>query len=165
MDKIERVAYIISSRVTLVCAIISVGWVCVFTAYIISRYFDAGWLFVEEFTGYWLVLVAYMPLAYALLTDTHIRIVIVTRRLPEKARGILEVCTDVIGLVFASYLLGRSVEWLFHGVIYGTRASASSFIILWPIYLIIPVGLTLFVFAFMVKIARGVIELKRANSA
>ena len=165
MDKIEKVAHIISSRVTLVCAVISVGWVCVFAAYIISRFFEAGWLLVEEFTGYWLVLIAYMPLAYALLTDTHIRIEIVTSRLPEKVRGILEVCTDVIGLVFASYLLGRSVEWLVHGIEYGTVASASSYIILWPIYLVIPVGLALFVLVFMVKIARSVMELRRAIRA
>lgn len=165
MDKIEKVAHIISSRVTLVCAVISVGWVCVFTAYIISRFFEAGWLLVEEFTGYWLVLIAYMPLAYALLTDTHIRIELVTSRLPERVRSILEVCTDVIGLVFASYLLGRSVEWLVHGIEYGTRASASSYIILWPIYLVIPVGLALFVLVFMVKIARSVMELRRAIRA
>ena len=162
MDKIEKVAHIISSRVALVCAVISIGWVCAFTAYIISRFFEAGWLIIEEFTGYWLVLIAYMPLAYALLTDTHIRIEIVTSRLPEKQRRILEVCTDVIGLIFASYLLGRSVEWLVHGIEYGTRASASSNIILWPIYLFIPAGLALFVLAFMVKISRSVMELGQA---
>jgi len=165
MNRIEKILHTICSRAALVCAVISIAWVFVFAAYIASRLFNLGWLFVEEFTGYWLVLLAYIPLAYALMTDTHIKIELVTSRLPEKARGILQACTDVIALVFASYLLGRSIEWLIHGIEYGTRASTASNILVWPIYLLIPIGLTLFTLMFMVKIGRSVLEWKRVRRA
>jgi len=158
MDKIEKVLQTISSRLVFVCAVISVGWVFVFTAYIISRFFNLGWIFVEEFTGYWLVLIAYIPLAYALMTDAHIKVEIVTNRLTQKIRSISQVCTDVIALIFVFYLLGRSIEWLIHGIEYGSRSSTALNIPLWPIYLFIPVGLALFGAMFIVKITHSMME-------
>ena len=165
MNKIEKILNTICSRAVLVCAVITIAWVFVIVAYIVSRLFNLGWMFVEEFTGYWLVLVAYIPLAYALMTDTHIKIEIITGQLPDKPRSILLVCTDVIALVLSSYLLGRSIEWLIHGIEYGTRSSAALNIVLWPIYLLIPIGLTLFTLVFMVKIRRSVIQWKRVRRA
>lgn len=159
ITKIERTVYTICSRAAAVCAVMLTAWAFLITAYIISRVFKLGWIFVEECTGYWLVLIAYIPLAYTLMTKTHIRIEVVFDRLPEKARSILLPCSDVIALVIASYLLGRSIEWVIYGIQYGTRSSAALNIILWPIYLLIPIGLTLFVFVFMVKIGRSVMEL------
>jgi len=163
MNKLEKILQIISSRAVLACVLITLAWVFVFAAYIISRFFNLGWLFVEEFTGYWLVLIAYVPLAYALMTDAHIRVEIVSSRLPEKARSILEVCTDTLALIIVAYLLGRSIEWLLHGIEYGTRASTASNIPLWPIYLLIPIGLTLFSLMLVVRISRSVTGLMRAK--
>lgn len=163
MNKFEKILRITSSRVVLACAVITLAWVFVFTAYIMSRFLNLGWMFVEEFTGYWMVLIAYMPLAYALMTDTHIRIEVMSSRLPKKARSILEVCTDTIALILVAYLLGRSIEWLLQGIEYETRSSTASNIPLWPIYLLIPIGLTLFGLMLAVKISHGVTRLMRTG--
>jgi len=163
MNKIEKILQSISARAVLVCAVISLAWVFVFATYIISRLFRLGWTFVEELTGYWLVLVAYVPLAYALTTETHIRVDFIISRLPEKMRRVWLVCTDIFGLILVAYLLGRAIEWVIHGIQYGTRSSASLNILLWPIYSLAPLGLTLFTLMFMLKISRDVLELIRAK--
>ncbi len=163
MNKVEKILNTICSRAALACAVISVAWVFVITAYIITRFFGLSWRFVEEFTGYWLVLIAYVPLAYALMTNTHIKIEIVTSQLSKKIRNILQVCTDLVALALTLYLVGRSVEWVIHGIEYETRASTASNMPLWPIYLIIPIGLTLFALVFTTKIGRGVMDLRSAR--
>ena len=158
MDKVEKLLQRIASVSVHICASITVVWVFVFTAYIISRYFNLGWVFVEEFTGYWLVLIAYIPLAYAFMTGAHIRIGILTNRLPQKIRMIFQLCTDWLALLFVLYLMGRSIEWLIHGIQYHSRSSAALNITLWPIYLIIPLGLALFSAMLMVKTTKGTLD-------
>ncbi len=163
MAKFEKIVRIICSYPVIPCAFLMVGWVFIFAAYIIGRLFGLRWMFVEEFTGYWLVFLAYIPLSYALMTETHIKIEMVSSRLPEVARSILQVCTDGIALVLTSYLVGRSIEWLIHGIEYGTRSGTIMNVLRWPIYLFIPIGLALFALMLIVKIGHSVMEWKQAR--
>ncbi|GAJ04324.1 unnamed protein product, partial [marine sediment metagenome] len=151
--------HIVSSCSKIPSAILLVLWVLVFTVYVIGRLFGLAWGFVEEFTGYWLVFITYVPLAYALMNNAHIKTDIITNRLPKKARNILEVCTGYISLVIVCYFLARSIEWLINGMKYDLYSPSRLHILLWPIYSFIPIGLALFALALIIKIIPATIEL------
>ena len=165
MNKIEKIIRTICSYSIVPCAVALVSWVFVFAAYIISRLFGLGWLFVEEYTTYWLVFIAYIPLAYALMTEAHTRTDIVTSRLREKLRNILQLFTNFSGLVIVSYLLWRSIGWVLHGLKYDVHSGTDLNTVLWPIFTLISIGLALFTLMFMVKLGHSVTELMRARRA
>jgi len=163
MDKIKKIRDVISSISSAPGAVLLVAWVFVFAAYIVFRFFGVVWIFVEEFTGYWLVFIAYMPLAYALFTKAHVRTDIVTSRLSTKVRGVLQVCTEWIGLVIVAFLLMRSIEWLIQSIETNLRSATSLNIALWPICLFIPVGFTMFGLSLLINIVFDVRALFQAN--
>ena len=167
MTRIEKAVHTICSYAIIPCAAALLILVFVFVIYIVGRLFNLPWLFVEEYTGYWLVFVAYIPLAYGLTTEVHIRMDIVVKRLPEKARSILQVCTEAMALFIACYLMGRSIEWVIHGVTYDLHSQTTFYTLLWPTYLPVSIGFALLALALMVKLARRVMdlmELMRAKS-
>lgn len=163
MNKIEKIRDFINSISSAPGAVLLVAWVFVFAAYIVFRLFGIVWIFVEEYTGYWLVFIAYMPLAYALFTKAHVRTDIVTSRLSTKVRGILQVCTEWIGLVIVAFLLMRSIEWLIQSIETNLRSATSLNTALWPICLFITIGLTLFGFSLLINIVFDTRSLLRAN--
>jgi len=145
------------------CAVALLAWVFVFSLYIIGRFFGVVWLFVEEYTGYWMVFITYMALAFTLIAGSHISVDIVTRRLTDKTRSILQVCTDSMGVVLVCYLLGRSIEWVIYGIRYDLYSLSSLRTPLWLTFLPVPIGLTLFALALATKLGKNVIELMRAR--
>ena len=163
MDKIEKLVGNIFKGTAFVCMVTLVAWVFIIVIYIIGRIFGIGWMFVEEYVGYWLVFMAYIPLAYTLMMETHIKVELVTRRLPWKIRCVLQLCTDGIGLLIVCYLVWRSVDWLINGLKSDMHSATSLHTLLWPTFLLVPVGLTLFALAFTITLRRSVIELMRTE--
>ena len=151
LDKILRNTM---SWIVTVCAMSLVAWVFVITAYVISRLFGQGWLFVEEFTGYGLIWLAFLPLAYGLLTETHIKISIITNRIPARARSITQLINDVLALIIVAWLLYRSIDWVIRGVTQNIHSESRFFIIMWPIYLGISIGLALLTLALALKLGK-----------
>jgi len=163
MNKIKKIRDVISSISSAPGAVLLVAWVFVFAAYIIFRLFGVVWIFVEEFTGYWLVFIAFMPLSYALFTKVHVRTDIITNRLSSRVRAILQVCTECLGLVIVSFLLMRSIEWLIQSIETNLRSDTSLNIVLWPICLFIPVGFTMFGLSLLINIVFDARALFQAN--
>ena len=154
-----KIVHGISSWAVGVCAVALVVWVLLFAFYIVSRNFGLNLEFVEEVTGFWLVFIVYLTLAYALTTGVHVKLRFVDRYVAEKAAGIIKVFTDVIGLIIICYLLWRSIDWVIRGVEFQLHSETALHIILWPTFLPIPIGLTLFALALMVNIGKGVTAL------
>lgn len=68
-----------------------------FTAHVVGRYvFNAPILGTPEVGGYLLGIVTFLGLAYTLRSGAHIRIDVVTTRLPQRAKQVLEVITSFI---------------------------------------------------------------------
>ncbi|GAI83778.1 unnamed protein product, partial [marine sediment metagenome] len=58
--KIEKLMYIVSTVTVTPCVIILIVWVFLITVYVVGRkFFNFQWIFVEEFTGYMMVFIAY----------------------------------------------------------------------------------------------------------
>jgi TRAP-type C4-dicarboxylate transport system permease small subunit len=136
----DKVSHVIAYGLISIPAVILVAWILVFIAYITFRYFGMPWVFVEEFTAYFMVLGASFAFAYTLKSGRHIKVDVLIRLLPRLVRNILEVFTLLLGLVVATYLTEKSFEWFLSGVKRGTQSMFPSDIIMWPVYLIVPVG-------------------------
>lgn len=111
--------------------------------YVILRKLGIGVYFVEEYSGYSLVFMAYIGLAYTFRTGGHIRVDIVFGRLKPMVRAILEIAAIVAGLIIL-YML--SLETLGNALFSLKANFRSSFLTespLWPFQLFIPMGLTI----------------------
>jgi len=146
------------------CVVALVVWVFVFVVYVIGRhFFGMVWLFVEEYTGYWVVFLGYFSLAYALKSGAHIKSDIVTSRLPKRVTSILEIITGLLAIPLVGYLTWRSIGWLAYGVEHEAHAVSSLHTLLWPVYLFVPIGLALFALVLLLKLVRTVIALVRGE--
>ena len=70
------------------------------TSNVLLRYgLDKPLLFADEYSGYLLVLIAFMGFAYTARQGAHVSVDIVTRRLSKRPREILDMITTVILIV------------------------------------------------------------------
>lgn len=151
----EKFVRITTLWIATACGMFLVVWALVITAYVISRFFGQGWVFIEEFTGYGLVWIAFLPLAHALITGKHITVEVVIRRLPDKVRNKIQIVTDGIGLVIVCWLLYRGIDWVIRGVEQNIHSESRYFILMWPIYLGVPIGLSLLALALAVNFGKS----------
>ena len=167
VDRIFNKVTDIASRALLApCVVLLVAWVFLIGSYVFGRaIFNVNWLFVEEFTEYWLIMLAFFCLAYTLRTGGHITIDIVTRLLSKRVRSILVVITGLLALGFACYLLQAGVGWFWEAWVGGKRSWYPSSVLLWPYYLFVPVGLAVFSLALLHELYRSVVRSVRGEKA
>jgi len=123
-------------------AVVLVAWVLVVSVFIIGRaVFNVNWMFIEEFTVYWLIFIVFFGLAYTLRTGWHVKVDVLVRLLPRRTREILAIVTNFMALIIIIYLTWRTAQWFQSGLEYEIHSSFPSNILLWPVYLVIPVGL------------------------
>lgn len=168
LQKIDKILEMIINKASGVavvpCVVALVVWAFVFVAYVFLRQvFGVVWVFVEEFTGYWVVFLCYFSLAYALKSGAHIKSDIVTRRLPKRVNSILELVTGFLAMPLVGYLMWRSIGWFTYGLEHTARAVSSLHTLLWPIYLFVTIGLGIFALVLLLKFVRNVITLARGK--
>jgi TRAP-type C4-dicarboxylate transport system permease small subunit len=69
------------------------------------RVFNAPFLFVEEVSGYVVLAIVFLGLAYTLRTGGHIRVDVVQDRLRGRARTALHVASLLIALVWSGFVV------------------------------------------------------------
>jgi TRAP-type C4-dicarboxylate transport system permease small subunit len=81
---------------------------------VFSRYlFNKPILGVDEISGYLNVLIGFLALAYTLYHDRHVRVDIVTKRLPPKFRNVLEIVTTALTLLLiAAFIRTSWYTWM-----------------------------------------------------
>jgi TRAP-type C4-dicarboxylate transport system permease small subunit len=138
---IDKVMSIISFVLTGFSAVVLLACVLAITIFIIARAaLDVSWMFIEEFTAYTMVLVSFFPLSYAFRTDGHIKVDVLIRMMPEKMKRTVEFITTLLSLIIIIYLTHKGILWFWEGVVDNVHSQYPSYIPLWPIYLIVPVG-------------------------
>tara|TARA_B100001971_G_C18015178_1_gene444409 strand:- start:47 stop:604 length:558 start_codon:yes stop_codon:yes gene_type:complete len=153
---LDRVTGAISGALAGTAAVVLVGWVIVFVVYITARaIFNVGWMFVEEYTQYFMVLVIFFALLYTLRSDGHMKVTIITRLLPERIRDTLEVVTDLLSLIIVVYMTHKATLWFWHGLADSVHAPFRSNTLLWPIYLLPPIGLTALSLGLLLELLRS----------
>jgi len=144
MDKffkiLQKISDGISNWLTNISMISVIIWPIIVFVYVILRSFNICWLFVEEFTKYWLVLIVFFSLTYTLKTKSHISVDIVVKYLPQKVRKILEIVTMILSFLVVLYSLDSSINFLKSAIKYKIYSCFPSHVVLWPIYSVVPIG-------------------------
>lgn len=99
-------------------------------------------LFVDEVVSFLEALVIFGGLAYTFRTGGHVRVDLVTSRLPGPVRARLRVAGLVLGLVFLGVVMWTTTQSALTAYRYG-RVSAVMLYPLWAPMLLIPLGLAL----------------------
>ena len=165
VDKIfDNVTSIISIGLISPAAVALVAWSVVMAVLIIARaLFDMHVPFLEEFTAYLVVLVGFLALPYTLRTGGHIKVDVVTGLLPKRVRDILGVVTTLLSLVIVAYLAHKGVLWFWYAVESKVHSEFASHILMWPVYLLVPIGLTALGLALLLELYRSVISLGKGK--
>jgi len=139
---LNKISKAVSMTLVSIAAFTLVSWVFVIVIFVTARaLFNVQWMFVEEYTGYCMVLLTTFSFAYALRTGAHIKVSAVTNTIPEKIQKPLRIIADLIGIIVALYLTWRGYQWFIHGLTGGERSWFPSRTLLWPVYLLVPIGL------------------------
>jgi TRAP-type C4-dicarboxylate transport system permease small subunit len=96
------------------CSGIVIGCLTVLVAYsAISRYaFNRAVFFVEELAGLLLVVSAFLAFAYVFTQGGHIKLTLITSRLPPRVRGLLEIVVSVVAFGYLIILTKLSYDFV-----------------------------------------------------
>jgi len=142
---LESVLSSIYSVILKIDIVLMIVWPIVIFVYVVLRYIGVVWLFVEEYTLYWLVIISFTTFAYALRVGKHVQVDIFIKKFPEKIRKLLEIIADFIMIFITIYFLHRSWRWFLYGFKLKLVSTYMSCTMLWPFYLIVVIGLGLLV--------------------
>jgi TRAP-type C4-dicarboxylate transport system permease small subunit len=123
---------------------------------VLMRYFlDRPQLFVDEVASFLQVLLIFGGAAYTFRVGGHVRVDLLTARLPHAARAWLRLGTLVLGLVFLAVVIWVTTQSAITAYRYG-RVSAVMLYPLWLPMAFIPVGLALMALAMLAALVRQV---------
>jgi len=131
---------------------------------VLMRYFfDQPQLFVDELASFLEVLVIFGGLAQTFRVGGHVRVDLLTSRLPPRARAWLRLVTLVIGLTFLAIVIWTTAQSALTAYRYG-RVSAVMLYPLWLPMVLIPLGLALMAATMLVTLRRQVRVLGRRDA-
>jgi TRAP-type C4-dicarboxylate transport system permease small subunit len=140
---------LVTSADTVCVSIAAASVVCIgllVTANTILRYlFDRPWWFVEEYSGYSIVLITFFGLGYAVRKRVHITIDVVVDRLSPRYRTKLAVVTTTASLAVSIIMVKYALSLAMGSLQHETRASTVMLTPLWIPQLFVVVGLLVFV--------------------
>jgi TRAP-type C4-dicarboxylate transport system permease small subunit len=117
--------------------------VALITYDVLLRYFlNQPQLFVDELASFLQILVIFGGLAYTFRTGGHVRVDLVTARLPARARAWLRAAGLIMSLAFLGVVMWTTTQSALTAYRYG-RVSTVMLYPLWAPMLLIPLGLAL----------------------
>src|SRR5712691_5012097 len=126
-------------------------------------FFNEPQLFVDELASFLEVLVIFGGLAQTFRVGGHVRVDLLTSRLPAPARAWLRLVTLVIGLAFLAIVMWTTAQSALTAYRYG-RVSAVMLYPLWLPMVVIPLGLGLMAATMLVALRRQVRVLGRGDA-
>lgn len=126
-------------------------------------FFEQPQLFVDEVASFLELFVIFAGLAYTFRTGGHVRVDLVTGRLPGRARAWLRVGGLGLGLLFLAIVIWTTAQSALTAYRYG-RVSAVMLYPLWAPMALIPLGLALLA-AVMVMAVRAQLRALHAGRA
>ena len=124
-----------------VAAVLLVVWPFVFTWSIAARaFFNTSNSYLEEYTGYWTLIITCLALAYTFRKDGHIRVTAVVQKLSQRVRDRLEIFVAFVALITSCVFTAYSINLVIFAIDRGVHCIYGTFTLLWPIYLFLPIG-------------------------
>lgn len=164
LSRMDRAVGLLSGLAVAIGAIAVAGMVFMVTAYIIVREFLKGqWFFVEEWSGYLLVLLVYWSCAYTLRSGGHINVGVVVRFLPKRARLWMAALTSLAALGMLGFFMEKSIRWVIYAAEESLVSGFPSLTPMWIPFTFVSIGLGVFSLAMALHLARKVVEAVRGK--
>lgn len=141
---VDRGIHLISQAFLVPGIIVLVGISLMITAGVMVRelaFIPWQWVFVEEYSAYFLVLIVFFALAYALRVNAHITVDVVVRHLPTRPRTILELVLTFGALAIVAVMLRFSLDRVIFAYQRGIVSNFPSLTPMWIPYLFVFIGL------------------------
>jgi TRAP-type C4-dicarboxylate transport system permease small subunit len=163
---LDRITRITSGVPAFAIGTLLVVWVILIAVYVVGRlFFQVKWMFVPEFTEYFMVCVVFLSVAYTLRSKGHISIDIVLRRLSKRVNAILEAITAFLSLLITCFLVERGIDWFLYAFSSHMYSMGPMHTLMWPIFLVVPIGLTMLAFELLLYFYRTVVQAVRGERA
>ena len=157
LSKIDKVIDILSKAAAAISAFTLLFLVALVTAYVVSRELLHGqWLFVEEWSGYLVVLIFYWSCAYALRSGAHIKVDIVSSRFPDRVKRWVECFIALMGTSILGFFLKGSIDWVIYALKEGVVSDFPSLTPMWIPFVFVPIGIGLFALAMGLETIRRI---------
>ena len=157
LSKIDKVIDMLSKAAVAISALSLVFLVFLITVYVFDREFLYGqWLFVEEWSGYLLVLIFYWACAYALRSGAHIKVEIVSRLFPDRVKPWIECFMALLATGILVFLIKGSIGWVIYALEERVVSDYPSLTPMWIPLAFVPIGLCLFGLAMGLETVRRV---------
>ncbi|MBW2146341.1 MAG: TRAP transporter small permease [Deltaproteobacteria bacterium] len=122
-----------------ICAILTMVTLVALNTVARALPFMRPFQFVEEYSGYLLVTMAFLGLAYTLRTEGHIKMTLVTGKLPPKLRAGWEIVTTIFAILIISVLFWHALGFLITSIKTYERAQTVMLTPLWiPRLMLVP---------------------------
>ena len=105
----------------------------------------------HEISGYCLVVIIFLGLAYTLRIGQHVQVSAVTGKLPQRARRWLKVATSTIGLAFIGWLFWFTLQHAIRSYNLESVSMTPLRVPLWPLEMLLPIGLGLLALAIIAE--------------
>lgn len=112
-----------------------------------------------EIVSYLLLFAVFLATAHTLRTDHHVRVDLVIERLSKRTQTKLSIITNILSLIYCAFLTQISYGLVLHAYRMKIQADTALGTLLFPIWLIIPVGSLLLCIQFIPKIYRAIVSL------
>lgn len=149
-----NLSLIIDKIVISMCSFAVIVWPIIIVFYVFGRYLGIKILFVEEYTEYWLLFIVMLTLGHGLKQKAHISINLIIDHLPDGAKKILDIVVNILSFYVGLNLLNYSFNFFLKGIKYKNVSIYPSNTLMWPIYLIIPIGYFIFNLEIFVEIMK-----------
>lgn len=134
--------------------------VALITYDVLMRYFfNEPQLYVDELASFLQILVIFGGLAYTFRTGGHVRVDLVTARLPAPARAALRVVALLGSLAFLGIVMWTTTQSALTAYRYGRVSTVMLYPLWWPM-LVIPLGLALLAAVMLVALVQQVRALR-----
>lgn len=137
-----------------VCALTILGMGVTVTYEIVARYFfDAPTTWAQEISVYFLLALALLGLAPTLAADEHIRIDLVTRKLPLAAQRWLRICALAAIAIYAGIAAVGGWGMVQQSLRFGRKSLTLLEVPVWIPQTLLPIGMALLALTAVVGIA------------
>lgn len=132
------------------------------TVSVVLRYFfRVGLPFTVEYSGYILVMVIFMGLAYTTLREAHVSVDFVIKRLSKKRRSILEITTTFLAMVMVVVFFWYDIDLFIKSKESGVTSLTKMLTPIWIPQIFLVLGMAIFCVATLTVVIRKVIDFRR----
>ncbi len=155
---ISKISAIISGTLMVIVTII-------IAAGVMNRAFIGfQWLFIEEWSSFALIPMAYLAFSYTLRKDRHLNMNMIVRKLPLKYKTIAAIFSAIVAIICLGFMIDASTNWFLYTLKRNVVSSGPMKTPVWIFSPIVVIGLILFMMDTVMYLINQILILKYKNS-